>query len=43
MTVTDDGVDSNNRGGCGAGGAACNEDNVDGDGLIDGKLLGRRH
>ena len=30
-------------GGCGAGGAACNDDTVDGDGLIDAKLLERRH
>lgn len=43
MTVTDDVVDSNNRGGCGAGGAACDDDTVDGDGLIDAKLLERTH
>ena len=43
MTVTNNGVDNNNLGGCGACGAACNDDNVDGNGLIDGKLLEKRH
>lgn len=43
MTVTDNGVDNNNLRDCGAGGAALNDDNEDGDGLIDGKLLEKKH